>query len=94
MIMLGLLLRAAFIAATTAATVAVVTALVIHIHGKITEKKLKKKLAAENIKSSLVQEINRCSNCISLQDLETGRPIEVHGSRIDDDIWEGERIYV
>lgn len=70
------------------------TAIVIHIKGAITRKKLQEELLKKNINGVMITAINRCKNCLSLKDLDSGKTLQIQGDAISDDLHKKDRIYV
>lgn len=80
--MLGWLLLGALLVGTT-----------IVISGIITKRKLKDKMREKGVENALIQEINTCTNTMSLYDLDTETEYEVQGDGIADELQEGDCIY-
>ena len=88
--MLGLALRILF----AAAAVTTVAAIVVYVDGKITRRKLQKKLRENGIQDGLIEAIDHCNNVVSMKDMESDKKLEIHGDDVDYDLDEGDRIYV
>lgn len=84
---LGFGLMALFLCITSAAVV-------IYVSGTITRHKIEEKLREKNIYSAMIQEIDRCKNCISLKDLDSGKILQIQGDGVSDDLYNEDRIYV
>lgn len=76
-----------------AAAVAAVGAIVIVIQGIITRDKIKSELENRNTKDAIIEEINNCTNVVTLKELESGNRIEIQGDGISSDIKIGDVIY-
>lgn len=87
---LGFALRAIL----AVAAVAAVAAIVINISGMITKATLQENLKGKNMSAVIVKKINRCTNQISLEDLNSDQTVEVHGDGVSYELYEGDVIYI
>ena len=63
-------------------------AIVVVITGIITIKKIKEAMIKHKMKSALIAEIDSCDNVIKLEEMETGKKLEMRGDNVSCDIQE------
>ncbi len=68
-------------------------AIVVVITGIITIKKIKEAMIKHKMKSALIAEIDSCDNVIKLEELETGKKLEMRGDNVSCDIQENNIVY-
>lgn len=68
-------------------------AIVVVITGIITIKKIKEAMIKHKMKSALIAEIDSCDNVIKLEEMETGKKLEVRGDNVSCDIQENNIVY-
>ena len=68
-------------------------AIVVVITGIITIKKIKEAMIKHKMKSALIAEIDSCDNVIKLEEMETGRKLEMRGDNVSCDIQENNIVY-
>ena len=69
-------------------------AIVVVITGIITIKKIKEAMIKHKMKSALIAEIDSCDNVIKLEEMETGKKLEMRGDNVSCDIQENNIVYV
>ena len=57
-------------------------AIVVVITGIITIKKIKEAMIKHKMKSALIAEIDSCDNVIKLEEMETGKKLEMRGDNV------------
>lgn len=70
-----------------------VGAIVVVITGIITIKKIKEAMIKHKMKSALIAEIDSCDNVIKLEEMETGKKLEMRGDNVSCDIQENNIVY-
>ena len=68
-------------------------AIVVVINGIITIKKIKEAMIKHKMKSALIAEIDSCDNVIKLEEMETGKKLEMRGDNVSCDIQENNIVY-
>ena len=68
-------------------------AIVVVITGIITIKKIKEAMIKHKMKSALIAEIDSCENVIKLEEMETGKKLEMRGDNVSCDIQENNIVY-
>ena len=68
-------------------------AIVVVITGIITIKKIKEAMIKHKMKSALIAEIDSCDNVIKLEEMETGKKLEMRGDNVSCDIQENNIVY-
>ena len=68
-------------------------AIVVVITGIITIKKIKEAMIKHKMKSALIAEIDSCDNVIKLEEIETGKKLEMRGDNVSCDIQENNIVY-
>lgn len=86
MLLLGLLIRGAIVAAA-------LSAIVVVVNGIITKDVAKQQLRNRGVTNAMVDKINNCTNCVSIKDLDSDNTYEIRGEGIGYDISEGDVIY-
>ena len=66
---------------------------VVVITGIITIKKIKEAMIKHKMKSALIAEIDSCDNVIKLEEMETGKKLEMRGDNVSCDIQENNIVY-
>lgn len=66
---------------------------VIVISGMVTKSRIKEEMRNRNFKDMMITEINKCTNTIKLEDLDSDRTIEIQGDDIDSSLYKYETIY-
>ncbi len=65
---------------------------VIVISGMVTKSRIKEEMRSRNFKDMMITEINKCTNTIKLEDLDSDSTIEIQGDDIDSSLYEYETI--
>ena len=68
-------------------------AIVVVITGIITIKKIKEAMIKHKMKSALIAEIDSGDNVIKLEEMETGKKLEMRGDNVSCDIQENNIVY-
>lgn len=68
-------------------------AIVVVITGIITIKKIKEAMIKHKMKSALIAEIDSCDNVIKLEEMETGKKLEMRGDNVSCGIQENNIVY-
>ena len=68
-------------------------AIVVVITGIITIKKIKEAMIKHKMKSARIAEIDSCDNVIKLEEMETGKKLEMRGDNVSCDIQENNIVY-
>ncbi len=87
MLLVGLLIRGAIMAAA-------LSAIVIVVNGIISKDVAKQKMREKGVDKFIVDKIDKCTNTMSIKDLESSNTYELKGDGIGYDIFEGDVIYV
>lgn len=87
---LGFVLRALL----AAAVVGAVAATVVYVVGMITRSTLEEKIQDNGIQDAVIKKIDRTTNIVTLEALNSDKILEVHGDDISDEFEEGERIRI
>lgn len=86
--LLGRLIIGGIIAAIAA------TAIVIYVTGILNRQKVEDVMRSKNVENALIKNIDRCTNVMTLEDLDSGNTYEIKGAdEISYDVDEGDRIY-
>lgn len=88
---IGGLITTAF--ATLGTLFAVGTAIVCTISGEINKSKIVKTMKENGFQEAFVKMIDKCSNTITLEDLENHKEIKIQGDSISDDLYESEELF-
>ncbi len=65
---------------------------VVVISGIITKSRIKEQMREKNMENAVITEINKCKNVIKLEDLNTGKTMEIRGDGVDDSLRENVKI--
>jgi len=86
-VVLGGLLAAGVAVNSINMTVRMAPRIIENIKGIINQIKLKMKLKDLGVEKAMVKKIDTCKNVVSVEDLNSGNEIEIHGDGIDDSVY-------